>query len=113
FGTLVLTTLPRAIAVREISVAVSPTALLSSAQFILSYFAGLIDAVVDEQPATTSRSAVIGKMAVGVNFILSTLVRRPTFPASEIGAAPSLGQSENLLSSIVAQFLFPRTSPSS
>ncbi|MGT2468028.1 hypothetical protein ACVOMV_29325 [Mesorhizobium atlanticum] len=66
-----MATLPRLMAVREISVAVSPTALLSSAQFILSSFAGSRDAAVDEQPAAKSSAAITGKMAVSVNFILS------------------------------------------
>jgi hypothetical protein len=71
--------LPRAIAVREISVAVSPSALFNSVQFILSYFAGLIDATVDEQPAATSNIAgkMNGAAAAGLNFMLSPCIAVP------------------------------------
>ncbi|WP_188393788.1 hypothetical protein [Mesorhizobium sp. SARCC-RB16n] len=56
-GTLVLATLPRAIAVREMSLALLPTALLSSVQLILSYLAGEAVPPIDEHPATRSTAA--------------------------------------------------------
>ncbi|WP_352861155.1 hypothetical protein [Mesorhizobium sp. M0802] len=56
-GTLVLVTLPRVMAVCEMSRAVSPTALLSSAHVMLSYFAGFTALPSDEQPAAKDKAS--------------------------------------------------------
>ena len=73
-GTLVLATLPRVIAVREISLAVIPSALFSSTHVIRSYFAGLTDPPIDEQPATRHRASTgtnAGR-AIEINFMSAT-----------------------------------------
>ncbi|WP_192384873.1 hypothetical protein [Mesorhizobium silamurunense] len=86
-GTLVLATLPRLMAVREMSVAVSPSALLSSAQLILSYFPGSVDATVDEQPATKAKAStrIGGKPALEITFMsASSLQCRACYPNIEV-----------------------------
>src|ERR1700722_4840015 len=81
-GTLVFATLPRLIAVCEISLAVLPSALLSSTHVILSYFAGLTDPAIDEQPVTRHRASTraAARRAFEINFISATsfgaLIRR-------------------------------------
>lgn len=70
-GTLLLATLPRVIAVCEIALAVLPSALLSSVQLMLSYFAGLPVPPIDEQPVarSTATKTVGADAAVEAKFM--------------------------------------------
>src|SRR4051812_29908112 len=56
-GTLVLATLPRVIAVCEMSRALLPSALFSSLQLRLSYLAGSAVLPIDEHPAARKATA--------------------------------------------------------